>query len=307
MKRTASLLAALLLLGLTACGKQAPVQATSAPAPPAAQQTDAPDPSPAGRVADASQMAAVEEVAEEGMSPVFAGSLNDGEYPVAVNSSSSMFRVEKAMLQVKEGKMSLRITMGGKGYAYVYPGKAEEAARAEPAACIPYEEDEEGAHSFTLPLDALDEPFPCAAFSKNKELWYDRTLLARADSLPLSAFREGFFTTAASLKLADGVYMAAVSLAGGSGRASVESPAKLSVKDGACTALIVMSSKNYDYMRLGDSTYLPVNSEGNSAFEIPVAYFDRPISVIADTVAMSEPHEIAYTLLFDSGSLEAVP
>ena len=35
-------------------------------------------------------------------------------------------------------------------------------------------------------------------------------------------------------------------------------------------------------------------------------FFDRPMSVIADTLAMSEAHEIRYTLRFDAASLEAL-
>ena len=35
-------------------------------------------------------------------------------------------------------------------------------------------------------------------------------------------------------------------------------------------------------------------------FEIPVSVFDAEMEVTADTVAMSEPHEIDYTLNFDS-------
>ena len=44
--------------------------------------------------------------------------------------------------------------------------------------------------------------------------------------------------------------------------------------------------------------YLPTNTEGNSTFEIPVAALDTPLAVTADTVAMSKPHEIEYTLTF---------
>ena len=58
-------------------------------------------------------------------------------------------------------------------------------------------------------------------------------------------------------------------------------------------------------MKIGDAQYLPVNTEGNSVFQIPVSVFDRPMAVIADTVAMSEPHEIAYTLTFSANSIEA--
>ena len=193
-------------------------------------ETEAPAPSPA--VADASQMTTVEEVVEEGMTPVGPENLLDGEYPVQVNCSSSMFRIESAVLRVSDGAMEAELTMGGKSYLYVYPGTALEAATSEENAYIPFVENAEGAHTFTIPVSALDAPVPCAAFSKNKELWYDRTLLFRVDSLPMEAFREGFFTTAGRLGLADGNYSVAVSLAGGSGKASVESPAALTVKYG---------------------------------------------------------------------------
>ena len=58
-------------------------------------------------------------------------------------------------------------------------------------------------------------------------------------------------------------------------------------------------------MKVGLEKFLPVSAEEASTFEIPVLFFDRPMAVIADTVAMSEPHEISYTLCFDSASLEA--
>ena len=245
-------------------------------------------------VADASQMTTVDAVGEEGMIPVR-------------ECSSSMFRIESAVLTVKDGSMSAVLTMGGKSYLYLFPGTAQEAAAAAEDAFIPFAENAEGAHTFTVPAEALDAPFSCAAYSKNKELWYDRTLLFRADSLPVSAFKDGFFTTAETLGLADGRYMVEVQLAGGSGKAKVQSPAALYVEGGECTAVIGWSSKNYDYMKVEGEKYLPVPNEDNAAFRIPVLFFDRPMPVIADTVAMSEPHEIQYTLRFDSASLEAAP
>jgi hypothetical protein len=260
-----------------------------------------------GGVADASQMTTVEEVVEPGMTPVYASDLAEGEYPVAFKCSSSMFRIESALLKVAEGKMEATLTMGSKSFLYVYPGSAEEAASmTEDAWTVPVIL-ENGDMTFTIPVEALDAAVPCAAYSKNKELWYDRSLLFRADSLPMSAFREGFFTTAESLGLADGRYMVAVTLSGGSGKARVQSPTALYVEDGACTAVIGWSSKNYDYMKVEGEKLLPVPNEDNSAFRIPVLYFDRPMPVIADTVAMSEPHEISYMLCFDSSSLEAAP
>ena len=102
-------------------------------------------------------------------------------------------------------------------------------------------------------------------------------------------------------KFQDGTYQMEVELLGGSGRASVTSPAKVEIKDGKAVATLEWSSPNYDYMVVNGEKYLPVNTEGNSVFRIPVEAFDRDITVIADTVAMSTPHEIEYTLNFHAG------
>lgn len=115
--------------------------------------------------------------------------------------------------------------------------------------------------------------------------------LAQMDAVPLS------------LDLADGRYMIAVDLEGGTGRASVTSPAELTVKDGAATATIAWSSPNYDYMMVGGERYLPVSTEGNSVFEIPVPVLDEAVPVVADTTAMSTPHEVEYTLTFRGDSI----
>lgn len=101
----------------------------------------------------------------------------------------------------------------------------------------------------------------------------------------------------------DGTYTASVTLEGGSGRATVESPAVLRCENGNFYAAIVWSSPNFDYMKVNGEKYLQINTEGNSTFEIPVAAFDQKLDVIADTVAMSEPHEVEYTLTFDSATL----
>ena len=102
--------------------------------------------------------------------------------------------------------------------------------------------------------------------------------------------------------LADGVYTIEVTLEGGSGRAGVESPAQLTVQDGAMTATLVWSSANYDYMVVDGETYQPTTLEPGSTFDIPVSALDQPLSVVADTTAMGTPHEVEYTLTFDSAS-----
>ncbi len=308
-KRLLSLLLCLLMsAALAACAGSgpSPSPAPTASEPPAAtEMTEMPEPtaSTSPAVADASQMTTVENVVEEGMTPVYADRLVDGDYPVEVKSSSSMFRIESAVLHVAAGKLEATLNMGGKSYLFVFPGSAMEAATGEESAYIPFIENEEGAHCFTIPVEALDAPVPCAAFSRNKQLWYDRTLLFRADSLPREAYQEGFFITAESLGLEDGEYTVSVTLSGGSGRASVQSPCRLWVENGRCTAEIIWGSANYDYMKVDGSQINAVIRDGHSVCVIPVTAFDRALTVIADTTAMSQPHEITYTLSFDSGSI----
>ena len=68
-------------------------------------------------------------------------------------------------------------------------------------------------------------------------------------------------------------------------------------------ARIEWSSSHYDYMVVQDEKLLPVNTEGNSVFEVQVSVFDEAIPITADTTAMSIPHEIEYTLTFASASV----
>ncbi|MBQ5333490.1 MAG: hypothetical protein J6K92_09570 [Oscillospiraceae bacterium] len=240
-------------------------------------------------------------VIPEDMVPVYGDSLKDGEYDVKVDSSSSMFTVTDCRLTVMDGKITARMTMGGTGYLYVFMGRGENASEDM---FIPFEENPNGTHSFTVPVEGLDMGIDCAAFSKKKKKWYDRTLLFRSDSLPMEAFADGTAVTPESLGLADGEYTVAVSLEGGSGRAKISSPARLTVQDGKAMAEIVWGSSNYDCMTVDGVKYSPVNTEGNSAFIIPVAAFDHKLPVSANTTAMSTPHEIEYTLFFDSETIE---
>ena len=102
---------------------------------------------------------------------------------------------------------------------------------------------------------------------------------------------------------ADGTYLVDVRMEGGSGRAHIASPTSVTVSDEGVTAVVEWSSPNYDYMVVDGERYLPTNHDGNSTFEIPVPGFDQPFDVIADTTAMSQPHEISYTLTLDSSTM----
>lgn len=256
--------------------------------------------------------------------PVEGEAVKDGVYPIEVESSSSMFRIVEAQLAVENGEMTATLTMSGTGYLKVYMGTAQEALAAEEEEYIPFVENEEGAHTYTVPVKALNQEIACAAFSKKKEQWYDRELIFLAETLPQEALltaavieeaetdtiaektetEEKQSGSPAAIFAEDGEYTLEISLTGGTGRAEILSPVKLKVTGGTATALLEWDSPNYDYMRIDENIYYPINKEGNSVFEIPVLAWDEAILVVADTVAMSEPHEIEYQLTFHQSTLK---
>ena len=236
--------------------------------------------------------------------------LEDGVYTADFNTDSSMFRVNetcdgKGTLTVTEGKMTIHITLVSKRILNLYAGLAEDAKKdgaqlLQPTVdTVTYSDNtSEEVYGFDLPVPALDTEFDCALVGE-KGTWYDHKVSV---SNPVIQTEEG--KTAEKLGIKDGTYQTAVELEGGSGKASVTSPCEIRVEGGKCTAVIEWSSPNYDYMIVDGETYLPVNEDSNSIFEIPFNVFDEKVEVQADTVAMSKPHLIDYTLTFDSNVAE---
>ena len=299
-KRNSLILVAILVsLVITGCGDKKNTAVTTEKN----EQTNE-DTASGNEVAGEGETAEAIEVVEDDMVPVYAESIEDGIYDVAVDSSSSMFNIVSCRLMVENGKMEAEMTMGGTGYLYLYMGTAEEAATAGESNYIPFNELDSGEHSFRVPVEALDAGIDCAAYSKKKEKWYDRVILFRADSLPSDAYTVSDKKEVADLGLEEGEYTVSVKLSGGSGKAKITNPAKLIIQEDKATAVIEWGSPNYDYMVVDGEKYLPVNTEGNSTFEIPVAAFDCKLNVSADTTAMSTPHEIDYVLYFDSGTIK---
>ncbi|MBQ5311384.1 MAG: hypothetical protein ILP19_05020 [Oscillospiraceae bacterium] len=210
-----------------------------------------------------------------------------------------MFKIADCTLEVGD-TMTARLYFNGSAYSMLYPGTADEAMDTQ---AIERTETDDG-YYFDIPVEALDKSIPVAAYSVKKEKWYGREIAFISTSLPKDAI-EREFVTADTLGLADGAYTAEVTLTGGSGRASIASPAELTVKDGNITAHIVWSSKNYDYMIVNEEKFLPAEGEEYSAFDIPIESFDAALPVRADTTAMSQPYEIEYTLYFDSSTVKA--
>ena len=217
----------------------------------------------------------------------------------------------KGTLTVKDGEMTIHVSLVSKSIEKLFAGTAEDAQKEgaellEPTTdSVTYSDGyTEEVYGFDIPVPALDEEFDVALIGK-KGKWYDHKVSV-SNPVPSEAEEtadtEG--TTAEELKLEDGSYTVEVSLEGGTGKATVESPAELIVKGGEVTAVLTWSSPNYDYMIVDGEKYTMTNTEGNSTFEIPVAEFDSKLEITADTVAMSAPHEIDYTLQFDSSTLE---
>lgn len=239
--------------------------------------------------------------------------LEDGVYLADFSTDSSMFHVNEACdgkgtLTVKNGQMTIHITLGSKKIVNLYLGLAEDAAKdgadlLQPTNDEVYYDDgtSDEVYGFDVPVPALDEEFDLALIG-TKEKWYDHKVKV---SNP-TPYGEDAKTSESTEALSDGTYTVEATLEGGSGKATIDSPLTLTVEGGAMTATVCWSSPNYDYMLVDGEQYLPVNTEGNSVFEIPVSVFDEPIEVVGDTVAMSKPHEIEYMITLHSETLSAV-
>lgn len=107
----------------------------------------------------------------------------NGIYSMDVASSSSMFKVVDCILTAKDGKMSAVLTLSGTGYGYLYMGTKEEAASADQSSWIPYQVNEEGKYTYTVPVEALDKEIAVAAYSIKKGIWYDRTLTFQSETM----------------------------------------------------------------------------------------------------------------------------
>lgn len=288
--RFVSLLAvsALLAASLAGCGSSASSVASSA----------------SSEAVSSVAESAVSEAASESAAASSARALEDGTYTAEFDTDSSMFHVNEASdgkgtLTVEDGQMTLHISLQSKKIVNLYVGVAADAPDHEAdwlqptTDTVTYSDGtSEEVYGFDVPVEALDTDFQLAILG-TKGKWYDHTVSVRNVEAQAAEAVE---------TPADGSYTCEVTLEGGSGRATVDSPAALTVADGKMTATIVWSSPNYDYMIVDGEKYLPTNTEGNSTFEIPVSALGIPLSVVADTVAMSTPHEIEYTLTFSAPS-----
>ena len=122
---------------------------------------------------------AAQELAENAECP-----LEDGIYKAKFTTDSSMFHVNEANedygeLTVANGKMTIHVTLAGKGILNLYPGLAEDAEK-EGAVLLQPTTDEvtysdgttDEVYGYDIPVPYLDEEFDVALIGK-KEVWYD--------------------------------------------------------------------------------------------------------------------------------------
>ena len=243
----------------------------------------------------------------------------DGTYVASFTTDNSMFHVneaykDKGILTVKDGKMTIHVSLQSKKIVNLYPGLAEDAKKEgaellEPTTDkVVYSDGyEDEVYGFDVPVPALDEEFDVALIGTHGN-WYDHKVVVsdpvEGDDIQAVINGDSSGDSGNAADIADGEHTIEVTLEGGTGKASIDSPAVLRKNGDEYTAVITWSSPYYDYMIVDGQRYEPVNTEGNSVFEIPVSTLDSPLEVIADTTAMSEPHEIEYTIKFDPASVK---
>ena len=279
MKQTIKLISVLLfVLLLAGCGASAAPAVTTSPT--TAEET----------VADIAATPT-----QETEPAVAAKVLPDGEYTVDFETDSGMFRANEACngkgtLTVQNGIQTLHVSLQSKKIVNLYVGTAEDAQQSgavwlEPIVdTVTYSDGlSEEVFGFDIPVVSVGQEFDLAIIG-TKGVWYDHRVSVQ-NPVPQA-----------------GDYTCAVTLTGGSGRASIASPADLTSDAETLTATIQWSSPYYEYMIVDGVQYDPIQQEGNSTFQIPVV-LDADMTVSASTIAMSEPHLVEYTLYFDSTTL----
>ena len=123
--------------------------------------------------------------------------LEDGTYTATFTTDHSMFHVNEAYdnkgtLTVKDGVMTIHVTLASKGIVNLFPGLAEDAQKDGATLLEPTEETvnyADGttgtAYAFDIPVPAIDEEFDCALVGK-KGKWYDHKVMV-SDPVPVEA------------------------------------------------------------------------------------------------------------------------
>ena len=168
-----------------------------------------------------SEEAAAPEVNEYGLA--------DNTYVATFTTDNGMFHVNEAnnnkgILTVENGEMTIHVSLAGKGILNLYPGLAEDAQKEGAVLLEPTTESEE-VYGFDVAVPYLDKEFDLALVG-TKGTWYDHKVMV-SDPVEGDDIHAG-----TEMNLENGEYNVELTLEGGSGKATVESPAKLVVENG---------------------------------------------------------------------------
>lgn len=118
--------------------------------------------------------------------------IEDGTYEAVFTTDSSMFHVneandDKGVLTVKDGQMTIHVSLAGDGIVNLFAGTAEDAQK-DGAVLLEPTEDEvtysdgttEKVAGFDIPVPALDEEFDVALIG-TKGKWYDHKVKVTSD------------------------------------------------------------------------------------------------------------------------------
>ena len=265
--------------------------------------------------------------------------MEDGTYRVRADTDNRMFYIpvdrngqRYAILEKKENNLVVTMALTGTGYDYLYSGTTEEAEKADRSEYIGYIQDQ-GYYTYTFRIPELDKELQLAAHSKNRDMWYQHTVIFKSDNaikveegtsavLPTDngdknkpsdskkpetdrkpSASDKQQTAAAgktsaidsSTGLKDGVYkLDKFSWAGGTGRLAYIRCTRLTVKEGKAYATIEFGSSGYDKLKANGRIY-GKGSGSLSTFTIPVK-LNANNTIIGRSVAMSQPHWITYTI-----------
>jgi major membrane immunogen (membrane-anchored lipoprotein) len=114
--------------------------------------------------------------------------LADGVYNAEFTTDNSMFHVNEAYgnigtLTVKDGQMTIHVTLASKNIVNLFPGLSEDAQKEGAALLEPttdtvdYKDGTtDEAYGFDIPVPSIGEEFDCALLGK-KGKWYDHKVM----------------------------------------------------------------------------------------------------------------------------------
>ena len=123
--------------------------------------------------------------------------LEDGVYSAEFTTDSSMFHVNEVYdnlgtLTVKDGVMTIHVTLVSKNIVNLFPGLAEDAEKEGAALLEPTTDTvdyndgtTEEVYGFDIPVPAIGEEFDCALLGK-KGKWYDHKVMV-SNPVPVEA------------------------------------------------------------------------------------------------------------------------